>query len=228
MDISGTPVSLRIDFLEKQTFQQILVSYFGNEFYSGTFGIEDKNKYGQTIKTHMHYNFIYPADVAETQKYCAKLRKRIQRDNEDRGRGYYAIKLHLDIENYERWFGYVYKQYEFFEEIPTFRIPPPTGLDQKLAWRIAHEEWENNKHFLSLQREKADRKQTTYAKMLEKINEDKLIFISLRKVFEFIMEYYQTEQIPVERHKIKSMVDSIGLYVGLISRDEYYDMAMSS
>lgn len=120
------------------------------------------------------------------------------------------------------------KQYEKFSDIPNIiNWKYPEDFEVELQWKLASEEYVRDREFLSCRREAKDKRQTTYEKIRHRIEEEKIQFKSIREIFNYILKYYREESIPVERHKIRSMVDTVALTAGLLTEDEYYRQVMS-
>ena len=120
------------------------------------------------------------------------------------------------------------KQCETFDSVlQNNRISIPSDFDLKVQWKLANEEYARDKEFLSRRREVADKRQTTYQKILDAIKESNVVFTEIRSIFNFVLKYYRDEQLPLERHKIRSFVDSIAVQHSLISEDEYYRQVMA-
>lgn len=226
-----TYVSFRYDFADHEMdrhFCSVIASTVG--YYPGIVGVENHNKYGEEIKKHLHYHFLYPADEKDTRKFVERIRKQIQRENNSsdnpRAKGYYSLTMPA-VEDVERWFRYPLKQCETFSQVLTnSRIPLPPDFNLEIQWKLASEEYARDKLFLSSRREKEDRRQTTYQKILAAIQETKTIFSTTRDIFKYVLKYYTEEELPVERHKVQSIVDSIALKQGLMTEDQYYDIVM--
>lgn len=226
-----TYVSFRYDFAEHEMdrhYCSVISSTVG--YYPGIVGVENHNKYGEEIKKHLHYHFVYPADERETKKFVERIRKQIQRENASsdnpRSKGYYSLTMPA-VEDSERWFRYPLKQCETFQQVLTnSRIPLPPDFDLSIQWKLASEEYARDKLFLSSRRETADRRQTTYQKILASLEETKIIFSNIRDIFKYVLKYYRDEELPVERYKVQSIVDSIALKQGVMSEDEYYEIVM--
>lgn len=229
-----TAVSLRYDFDDGETDEMVeqIIRRYLRELYPGTLGIESRNKYGETIKRHFHYNFYYPANDKETKKWVETHRRAIQRYNEKkgddkRGKGYYSLTVQ-EVDDRDRWLRYPYKQYECWTDLPIVQgICPPEDFNVNIQWEIAHEEYVRDMAFLSRKREAADRRETTFQKILSLIEEEKRVFRTKESIFEFVLDYYMQNEIPVERHKIRSIIDSIALRQGVMSREEYYQTVMA-
>lgn len=226
-----TPIQFRYDFADDEQTKQPMsvIGEFIQERYPGIFGVESHNKYGEVIKRHMHYNFLHPSDDSvEIKKFLETVRKRFQRAYPGRTKGYYSITSVPDVKDMDRWFRYCLKQYENFNEVPCIKgFPRPEGFDLETQWKLATEEYIRDREFLSSRREAKDRRQTTYEKIRALIEEEQVQFKSIRDIFNYILKYYKQEMLPVERHKIRSMVDSIALHTGLMTEDEYYRQVMS-
>jgi len=230
--MSETYVAFRYDFSETEQdrhFCSVIAATVG--YHPGIVGVENHNKYGEEIKKHLHYHFVYPADEKETKKFVERIRKQIQRANSDsdnpRGKGYYSLTT-PSVEDPERWFRYPMKQCETFADVlQNPRILNPPEFDVMVQWKLANEEYARDKEFLSRRREVADKRQTTYQKILDAIKESKIVFSDIRSIFNYILKYYRDEQLPLERHKIRSFVDSIAVQYNLISEEEYYRQVMS-
>lgn len=226
-----TNVAFRYDFGEHEMdrhFCSVISSTVG--YHPGIVGVENHNKYGEEIKKHIHYHFMYPADERDTKKFIEKIRKQIQRENASmdspRSKGYYSLTM-PDVEDLERWLRYPLKQCETFKNVlRNDRIPLPPDFDLELQWKLSSEEYQRSKMFLSSRRESADRRQTTYQKILASIEEAKLIFSNSKEIFKYILQYYRDEELPVERYKVQSIVDSISLKQGIMTEDEYYEIVM--
>lgn len=228
-----TYVAFRYDFSETEQdrhFCSVISGILGG-YYPGTVGVETHNKYGEVIKKHLHYHFEYPGDEKDTKKFVERVRKQIQRANAEldnpRGKGYYSLTM-PSVEDFDRWFRYPLKQCESLDDVlRTERIPFPAGFHVAMQWKLANEEYVRDKEFLSSRREVADKRQTTFQKILASIQESKIQFKDVRSIFNYVLKYYREEQLPVERHKIRSFVDSIALGHGLLSEEEYYRQVMA-
>jgi len=227
-----TAVSFRYDFAEGEQEMNpcAVIARFLREYYPGIVGIETHNKYGEVIKRHMHYHFYFSGDEKETKKFIERTRKCIQRHYQEigeRGKGYYSLTA-PEVKDSDRWLRYCLKQVPTVSEIfSNPRIKVPDGFDLELQWKLATEEYQRDMEFLSSRREAADKRQTTYQKILATIKDTGTEFSDIRQIYDYIIEYYNKEQLPVERHKIRSMIDSIALSVGLLSRDAYYRQVMA-
>jgi len=227
-----TAVSFRYDFAEDEQGMNpcAVISRFLREYYPGIVGIESHNKYGEVIKRHMHYHFYFQGDEKETKKFIERTRKHIQRHYQEigeRGKGFYSLTA-PDVQDTDRWLRYCLKQVPTVSE--TFsnpRIKVPDGFDLEFQWMLATEEYQRDREFLSSRRETADKRQTTYQKILASIQDSATKFRDVRHIFDYIIDYYKQEELPVERHKIRSMIDTIALSVGLLSYDEYYRQVMA-
>lgn len=229
-----TPIQFRYDFEDTDSVQQPLqvISTFLQEYHPGVLGVENHNKYGEVIKTHLHYNFLYPGNEVDARKFCEKVRRRILRYYADRdvvrNRGFYSIVAKTDIDDLHRWLRYPLKQVASASDIITnIRIKVPDGFDLLVEWQCASEEYARDKEFLSRRREKKDRGQTTFQKILELIQEESKVFVNVRCIFNFVVNYYIDNEIPLERHKIRSIVDSISVMQRLLSYDDYYSQVMA-
>lgn len=226
-----TPISLRYDFAENEQDCNPckFVTSFLQNYYPGILGVENKNKYGEVIKKHFHYNFHFPGDEDSAKRFVATVRKRITRlpENVNRAKGYYSLTI-PEVKDMERWLRYPLKQCETEADIfVNARIPPPADFDPKLQWRLASEEYVRDREFLSERREASDRKQSTFAKIIAEIERQKAVFKTTREIFDFVLEYYAYNEIPVERSKIRGMIDSLALKSGVLSADEYYRQVMA-
>lgn len=229
-----TPIAFRYDFAEHELNNDpcsIVASYLG-EYYTGILGIEEHNKYGEKIKKHFHYHFLYSGDEVSAGKFINTVRKRIIRANGEspsgkRGKGYYSITA-PDVEDLDRWLRYPLKQVPTFDQIyKNTRIPVPPEFDLYTQWTCATEEYLRDREFLSSRREKEDRRQTTFQKILVSIQETNTRFSDMRSICRYIISYYMREELPVERQKIRSMADSIAMMYGILSSDVYIDMILA-
>lgn len=226
-----TAIQFRYDFTDdEQTMHPMsLISNYLHDRYPGVVGVESHNKYGEVIKRHMHYNFLHPTtDESVATKFVEAIRKRFQRAYPGRSKGYYSITIVPDVKDRDRFFRYPLKQYEKFSDIPNIiNWKYPEDFEVELQWKLASEEYVRDREFLSCRREAKDKRQTTYEKIRHRIEEEKIEFKSIREIFNYILKYYREESIPVERHKIRSMVDTVALTAGLLTEDEYYRQVMS-
>jgi len=225
-----TPIAFRYDFGESEQDQHFcsVISQTLDGYFPGVVGVETMNKYGETIKKHLHYHFLYPGDKTETEKYVAKIRKRIQRQNADSGaprqRGYYSLTV-PEVEDSDRWFRYCIKQVESFDKIlRNERIPLPADFDLELQWKLGNEEYIRDREHLSSRRESADKRQTTLQKITQSYTEKKVTFTSIRQVFDFVLQFYDDEGLIMERMKIRGVCDTVARKVGLIPNDEFFRM----
>lgn len=229
--MTETAVAFRYDFSEFEQdrhFCSVICSILDG-YFTGIVGVETRNKYGETIKKHIHYNFLYPADEGTTKKYIEKVRKRIQRQNAElenpRAKGYYSLTIQ-SVEDYDRWFRYPLKQVESFDQIlRNERIPLPSDFDLELQWKLASEEYLRDVQFLSSRRETADKRQTTLQKIIDLASEK--VFPSVRSVFDFVMQYYKDEVLPMERNKMRGIIDTLCIRYHLITEDEWYRQVMN-
>lgn len=199
--------------------------------YPGILCVESKNKYGEVIKTHLHYNFWYFGSEDETTKFCAKIRRRMQRGNaclpEKRGKGYYSIVAHPDID-FDRFFRYPMKQLE--SEYICEGVPFPdkvSPFDVEVQRLIAKDEWHRDLEFHNAQRHKAEQRQTTLERLVDSIATRKLSFKTQRQVFDTVIQFYRDEGLVMERMKIRGMVDTLSVRYGLITPDEFYTLCMN-
>lgn len=230
----STAVSFRYDFLENEPDEMVpeIIRRHLREFYPGTLGIESRNKYGEQIKRHFHYNFYYPANDSETKKWVERIRKAIQRENNakeenKRGKGYYSLTVQ-DVRDRDRWLRYPYKQYEHWSDIPLIPEIGPPGepgeFDIFMQWQLANEEYKRDLDFLTAKRERADRRETVYERILAEIEAEKLKFTSEKGIYQFLIEFHRRERLPVNRGKLNDLIDSIALEQGILSLDDYYDL----
>jgi len=208
-------------------FANVIMQKLG-EFFPGVVGVETMNKYGEVTKKHMHYDFMYPADGKATKTWIEKLKKRIQRANKEsekpRNTGYYSLTVQ-DVQDYDRWYRYCIKQVETFDQIIRHpRIPPPSDFDMAVQWKLANEEWKRDVEFLSKRRETADKRQTTLQKIIDLASEK--VFPTVRSVFDFVLQYYKDEVIPMERLKMRAIIDTLCVRYNLITEDEWFRQVM--
>lgn len=227
---SQTAVSFRYDFGENEQDKHFcsVISQTLDGYYAGIVGVETMNKYGETIKKHLHYNFLYPADGKETEKFIARIRKRIQRLNAEsefpRQKGYYSLTM-PEVKDFDRWFRYCLKQVETFDKVlRNDRIPIPADFDLELQWKMANEEYLRDVEHLSSRRDSADKRQTTLQKLID-LSSDR-VFPSVRSVFDFVLQYYKDEVIPMERLKMRSNIDTLCILRGLITEEEWFRQVM--
>lgn len=229
--IRMTAVKFRYDFTdEEQTMHPMsVVSTYIRDRYPGAIGVETHNKYGEVIKRHMHYHFIHPSeDDKELDRFLGCIRRRFQRAFPGRSKGYYSITYEADVKDMDRIIRYPLKQYEKVSDIPNIvGWKYPDDFDVAVQWQLASEEYVRTREFMSSRREAKDRRQTTYEKIRQLIQDEDIKFATLREIFNFLLKYYDKEGIPVERSKIRSMMDSIALTVGLMSEDDYYRQVMA-
>lgn len=229
-----TAIAFRYDINPDDDQRPYVITYalFG-ENYRGVWGMEHRNKYGEEIKLHLHYHFYYPAEEKDAKKFIERIRKRIQRANPEKERGYYSIKV-IDVNEKNDWLRYPLKQYETLEAAKKHQDPntfSPDDFDIKTQWLLAHEEYERDKAFLSKSREKKDRRQTTYELIIAYIENKNWTYDNTlppknakMELFNMLLDYHTEEGMPVERNKMKSYMDSLQLKYGLITRTQYYDL----
>lgn len=226
-----TPIAFRYDYAKHEMNNDpcsIVATYLG-EYHAGILGVEEHNEYGEQIKKHLHYHFLYSGDKASAKKFLAAVRKRVQRANDEspsgkRIKGFYSITM-PDVEELDRWLRYPIKQVPTFDEIyKNSRIPVPDGFDLHTQWVCASEEYNRDKEFLSSRREKKDNGQSTFKKIILSIQETNTRFSDMRSICRFIISYYMQHELPVERYKIRAMADSIAIMHGILSEDAYIDM----
>lgn len=226
-----TAVQFRYDLGEWEQDKHycgIILSYIG-AYYPGIAGVETMNKYGETIKKHLHYNFIFPGDTKTAETFCAKIRKTMQRFNNElaerkRQRGYYSI-VPVDVQDWDRFLRYPLKQVETVDKIlQNDRIPNPPDFDVELQWKLANEEYLRDLEHLSRRREVEDKRQTTLQKIILSYTDKKLRFATIREVFDFVLQFYDDEGLIMERAKIRGVCDTIARKVGLIPNDEFFRM----
>lgn len=224
-------IQFRYDFTaEEQTRNPVcIIGKYLEGFHSGIVGVENRNKWGEEIKRHMHYNFFYEGDEKEAKKFVARVAKRIQRENQEleekdrRTKGYYSCVVVKEVKDFDRWLRYCLKQYDKFSDwVQDPKIKIPINFDAELQWKIGAEEYLRDREFLSRQREKKDRGLTTFEKILDAIREENVVFKNRRDIHKFICDYYNDKDIPIDRLKTQSMMDSISLRCGLMTQDEHY------
>lgn len=221
----STPISFRFDFRETEPdahYCSVIVQNLG-EYFPGVVGVETMNKYGETIKKHLHYNFLYPGDESAAEKFVAKIRKRIQRNNSEssapRQKGYYSLTV-PKVEDYDRWFRYGLKQVETFDKVlRNDRIHPPPDFDYEIQWKLANEEYLRDVEHLSKRRETADKRQTTLQKIMDLASNE--VFPDKDSVFDFVFKYYKDEMIPMERLKMRGIIDTVCIHYHLITYAEW-------
>lgn len=228
------PIAFRYDFAQHELNNDpcsIIANYIG-EYHPGIVGVEEHNKYGEQVKKHFHYHFLYNGGEANAKLLLGRVRRKMQRTNEEspsgkRSKGYYSITA-PDVEDLARWLRYPLKQVPTFDQIyKNVRIPVPPDFDLHTQWVCATEEYIRDQQFLSSRRERADRRQTTFQKILESIQETDIRFSDIRSICRYIISYYMREELPVERHKIRGMADSIAIMQGILSEDAYIDMILA-
>lgn len=243
MDISGhTCIALRYDFdesVERQPVPKVLAVVGVDNSWPCVMGIEEHNKYGEKIKRHLHFHFLYPSeDEKVVKKFVEASRKRLQRSElcNKRTRGWYSLTA-PDVEDVERWFRYCLKQYDTLEQHEEHMRtegmrrykdihPLPEGFDVSMQWRMANEEYKRDKEFLSSRRERQDKRQTTFEKIIGLIGDNKVVFQNEYEVFTYILDYYKSECLPVDRTRVRGMVDSVMLMFGLMTYQDYYRKVM--
>lgn len=240
MDKDTTYISFRYDYNDQDDNRPFVITYgYFDEHYKGIYGVENHNKYGEEIKKHFHFNFEYVGDEKQARKFIEKTRKRIQRNNPERGRGYYSLVI-IKPDCIDRFFRYPLKQYTTLAAAKKDQHTMPDGYDLNMQWTLSNEEYERDKIFLSSRREKADRRQTTYELIIltciEKLghpndnkknaNDNKKNAVSKEQIFDVILDYYEEQGLPVERLKIRSMIDSLSIKYGLMTKAQYFDIVM--
>lgn len=235
--VSTTAVAFRYDLPddEPETRPFVITYALFDSNFPGVWGVENHNKYGEQIKTHIHYHFYYPGDEKEAEKFIARIRKRIQRANPERKKGYYAFKI-INVKEKTDWLRYPLKQYETLAAAKKHQDPnmsSPDDFDIGLQWNLAHEEYERDKVFLSKSREKKDRRQTTYELIMAYMESQNWTYdnkksaqVAKKELFHLLLAYHEQEGMPVERNKLKSYMDSLCLRYGIITKEQYYDLVM--
>jgi len=235
--VPTTAIAFRYDLAESESELRPYVHTYAlfDVNYPGVWGLEKHNKYGEEIKQHIHYHFEFPGDEKEAEKFIARIRKRIQRANPERKKGYYAFKI-INVREKTDWLRYPLKQYETLAAAKKHQDPntsSPDEFDISLQWNLAHEEYERDKVFLSKSREKKDRRQTTYELIMAymesqnwTMDNKKNAQSAKKELFVMLLAYHEQEGMPVERNKLKSYMDSLMLKYGIISQSQYYDLVM--
>lgn len=227
-------MKLRFDFdPEVDNPYEILAIIFNAEqpdfiFPLGVIGIENMNKYGDVIKTHLHYNF-------QTTEKPDTIRKRIMRAFK-RPKGWYSLAQETDVLDMDRFFRYPTKQYEEYVfpkfqtelngvriTLPRSRFPLPADFDMVLQNKLAYEEWVQKRDFLRASRDKQHGKKSTFEKIMEEINAKNTTFTGEYEIYMYLLDYYEAHNLVVERFKIRNMIDTIALRTGLIDRRVFFE-----
>lgn len=211
-----TFVKFRYDFVDDEQHPYAVMHRLFKEFPTGILGIEKYNKYGETIKRHMHLHFV-------TSEKIETIRRRFLRSAVEGQRDCYSLKEEKDVEDINRFFRYPLKQIENQFVYEYSRIPIPDDFDMELQRHLANEEWERGKQILTKQRVKADSRQSTYEKILDKLEENPRTFADLYEVKNYVLDHFFETRIPPDHHKINNIADGIALLNNVISRYEYFN-----
>lgn len=208
-------IKFRYDFQNETQHPYAVLYRMFKVFPVGILGMETFNKYGETIKRHMHLHFV-------TDEKIETLRKRFIRSGKKEEKDIYSLKEEKDVVDINRFYRYPLKQIENQFEYQFDKIPLPPDFDLELQRHLANEEWEKGKQILSKQRVKADSRQTTYEKIIELVEENSPDFANLLAVKNYVLDYYLDNNIPPDHGKINNIADGIALIRKVITRDEYF------
>lgn len=218
--------TFRYFFTERENDpMNVIYRMFGsdeNPIPPGILGIETLNKVGEIIRKHMHFHFT-------SREYLDSIRKRFLRSRcmDDDGKliaDDYMLAMNNDTYNPDRCFRYPLKQYipsEFVYKWAS-RIPVPEGFDIKEQQLCAYEEWDRNKDHHIKKRDKALSRDTIYEKIIKQISENSVIFLDLKQVRYYVLQYFLDNDIPPDRLKCANMADGIALCAKIIDFDEFY------
>lgn len=209
-------LKFRYDLAENETVLPVIYRLVkdGNKIPSGILGIEDKNKYGELIKKHLHFHFM-------SEEKIETIRKRFNRSSDPEKKDSYSLCLEKDVKDQNKFFRYPLKQYENIDNFNNNNILIPNGFDIKIQHLLANEEWNKGKEILSRQRVKSDSRQTTYEKIIELIDNENIKFSSIKEIEIYILEYYLKNNIPPKKAMIFDMSDGIAIKQNIISVYDY-------
>lgn len=209
-------LKFRYDLAENETVLPVIYRLVkdGNKIPSGILGIEDKNKYGELIKKHLHFHFM-------SEEKIETIRKRFNRSSDPEKKDSYSLCLEKDVKDQNKFFRYPLKQYENIDNFNNNNILIPSGFDIKIQHLLANEEWNKGKEILSRQRVKSDSRQTTYEKIIELIDNENIKFSSIKEIEIYILEYYLKNNIPPKKAMIFDMSDGIAIKQNIISVYDY-------
>lgn len=209
-------LKFRYDLAENETVLPVIYRLVkdGNKIPSGILGIEDKNKYGELIKKHLHFHFM-------SEEKIETIRKRFNRSSDPEKKDSYSLCLEKDVKDQNKFFRYPLKQYENIDNFNNNNILIPNGFDIKIQHLLANEEWNKGKEILSRQRVKSDSRQTTYEKLIELIDNENIKFSSIKEIEIYILEYYLKNNIPPKKAMIFDMSDGIAIKQNIISVYDY-------
>lgn len=184
--------------------------------YSGVVGVENKNRYGEVIKTHMHYSFM-------TTEKPESIRRRFMRTKSKKVESY-SLAEETDVVDFNRFFRYALKQYDpsTFEYKYYSRIPLPPNFDLMLQQHFAYDEWERGTQILSKARVKRDSRASVYERIIDQVAESGVIFLDLRQVQDYVLDYFLDNNLPPDRNKIMNMADGLAIRSHIIDRDDYF------
>lgn len=209
-------LKFRYDLAENETVLPVIYRLVkdGNKIPSGILGIEDKNKYGEVIKKHLHFHFM-------SEEKIETIRKRFNRSSDPEKKDSYSLCLEKDVKDQNKFFRYPLKQYENIDNFNNNNILIPSGFDIKIQHLLANEEWNKGKEILSRQRVKSDSRQTTYEKLIELIDNENIKFSSVKEIELYILDYYLKNNIPPKKAMIFDMSDGIAIKQEIISKNDY-------
>lgn len=227
-EVTHSYYKLRYDFHADETAWDVVKLVYElaqkldrNYHIEGILGEENRNKYGEEVKRHLHFHFSLAVENCQfsfREKLIYQLKKKY---HHGRQRGWYSLVHEPELENRERFFRYPLKQYSQYVNYWT-GIRTPEEFDIESQRLVANEEWERDREFLCAKRDKNNRKETTYERVLAKYSRDGVKPTTRKAAFLFVMAFFKEEGFPPDRLKIRSILDGLCLKTGLLSMDDFY------
>lgn len=210
--------------IDPEDVREVIDTLTEGGFFPGTVCVEHRNRYGDEIKPHIHYHFVMnirPSSLNKTKDHMVYVLKK-KYSWKKRPQGWYGLKCEQNVDSTDRLFSYCMKQQEGLYQQPEW-LPTPENLEIERLRLVSSEEYERNREFLILDREKKARKTTTYERMLEQYEKTKPQIVCKYDACEFVYQFFVDEGFPPNRTKIREMVDGLLLITGVMSRREFFD-----
>lgn len=215
MDNKKTYIKFRCDMDDIDNPNSLVyMLYNGKTDIIGVMGVEKMNKYGEQIKTHLHFHF-------ETEEKVETIRKRFVRANEKKKN--YSLKMETDVVDLDRFYRYPLKQYDPAEFKYLYKFTLPENFDMKLQQLLAYEEWNKGKEILTKHAVKRDSRLSVYERILEKLDTEGVKFDNLQDIKYYIFDYYMDNKLPLQKQKMLDMVNGVAAFHGVISKYDFFN-----
>lgn len=173
------------------------------------FCIEKTDKYLETCRTHLHFNFHSALKLKTLQ---AKVRSFGFSGNKD-----YSLKRHEEIENSCRFWGYCLKEENVIYES---NFPPDIIHDMKII--AVSERQQAAKHWRK-KREKAMEKTSLAERLCLDISNNPVKLTSYKDLYIFILSWYCDNNKGVNHSTISNHVHLYRLKQGILSKEDFYE-----